>query len=147
MRIVALDTATRATATAALADLPRAPSRPTVRPLSAVTSPRRAARPGPHPRTAWSSWPGGAGADRRAAGAGIERIAVGVGPGTFTGLRIGVASAQALAHSRAIPLVGVSSLHTLGLGAAEWRSAAVLALIDARRGEVFAAGWPAIGQL
>jgi tRNA threonylcarbamoyladenosine biosynthesis protein TsaB len=83
----------------------------------------------------------------RALGAGwpdIERIAVGVGPGTFTGLRIGVATAQALARTRAIPLVGVSTLHSLALGAAADagpQEDAVLAVIDARRGEVFAAGW------
>jgi len=74
----------------------------------------------------------------------IDRIAVGVGPGTFTGLRIGVATAQALARTRGIPLVGVSTLHSLALGAARDATAAedaVLAVIDARRGEVFAAGW------
>jgi tRNA threonylcarbamoyladenosine biosynthesis protein TsaB len=86
-------------------------------------------------------------AEMRALGAGwedIDRIAVGVGPGTFTGLRIGVATAQALARTRGIPLVGVSTLHSLALGAARDATAeedAVLAVIDARRGEVFAAGW------
>jgi tRNA threonylcarbamoyladenosine biosynthesis protein TsaB len=83
----------------------------------------------------------------RALGAGwedIDRIAVGVGPGTFTGLRIGVATAQALARTRDIGLVGVSTLHALALGAAgeaEPGEDAVLAVIDARRREVFAAGW------
>jgi tRNA threonylcarbamoyladenosine biosynthesis protein TsaB len=83
----------------------------------------------------------------RALGAGwedIERIAVGVGPGTFTGLRIGVATAQALSRARDIDLVGVSTLHSLALGAAREAEAgedAALAVIDARRGEVFAAGW------
>jgi tRNA threonylcarbamoyladenosine biosynthesis protein TsaB len=74
----------------------------------------------------------------------IQRIAVGVGPGTFTGLRIGVATAQALARARDIELVGVSTLHSLALGAAGDAAPgedAVLAVIDGRRREVFAAGW------
>lgn len=77
----------------------------------------------------------------------IERIAVGVGPGTFTGLRIGVATARALCRALEIPLVGVSTLESLAVGAqldpTSVRSPidAVVAVIDARRGEVFAAGW------
>jgi tRNA threonylcarbamoyladenosine biosynthesis protein TsaB len=80
----------------------------------------------------------------------LDRIAVGVGPGTFTGLRIGVATAHALARARDIPLVGVSTLHSLALGAissaaepAGAEADAIMAVIDARRGEVFAAGWAA----
>jgi tRNA threonylcarbamoyladenosine biosynthesis protein TsaB len=74
----------------------------------------------------------------------VDRIAVGVGPGTFTGLRIGVATAHALARARDIPLVGVSSLHALARGAVETADVGeecVGAVIDARRGEVFVAGW------
>jgi tRNA threonylcarbamoyl adenosine modification protein YeaZ len=74
----------------------------------------------------------------------IGRIAVGVGPGTFTGLRIGIATARALARARELPLVGVSTLESLALGAAGATGAeSVIAVIDARRGEVFAAGWRA----
>jgi tRNA threonylcarbamoyladenosine biosynthesis protein TsaB len=74
----------------------------------------------------------------------IERIAVGVGPGTFTGLRIGIASAQALAAARALPLAGVSTLRSLALSAHERApERATLAVIDARRGEAFVAGWGA----
>jgi tRNA threonylcarbamoyladenosine biosynthesis protein TsaB len=75
----------------------------------------------------------------------LDRIAVGVGPGTFTGLRIGVATAQALATARGLPLVGVSTLQSLALLAgprAEAAGAAYVAgVIDARRGELFAAAW------
>jgi len=90
-------------------------------------------------------------ADRllRAAGlrwADLNRIAVGTGPGTFTGLRIGLATARALASTRSIPLVGVSTAASLALGAWEQARAQgaghLAAVIDARRGEVFAAVWP-----
>jgi tRNA threonylcarbamoyladenosine biosynthesis protein TsaB len=70
----------------------------------------------------------------------IERIAVGVGPGGFTGLRHGIATARALAQARGIPVTGVSSLEALARGAGT-PGAAVYAVIDARRGEVFAAAW------
>ena len=80
----------------------------------------------------------------------IERIAVGVGPGGFTGLRHGIATARALAQGRGLALAGVSSLEALARGAAATAGAdaapgveapPVLAVIDARRGEVFAAAW------
>jgi tRNA threonylcarbamoyladenosine biosynthesis protein TsaB len=75
----------------------------------------------------------------------VDRIAVGVGPGTFTGLRIGAASARGLAQSLDAQLIGVSSLQALAFAAANSREAGgmgvVLALIDARRGEAFAAAY------
>jgi len=75
----------------------------------------------------------------------VERLAVGIGPGTFTGLRIGVATARALAQSRALPLVGVSTLRALALGAEPAGAPVTIAVLDARRGEVFAAAWDAAG--
>jgi tRNA threonylcarbamoyladenosine biosynthesis protein TsaB len=68
----------------------------------------------------------------------VERIAIGVGPGGFTGLRIGIATARALAQGRGLPLAPVSSLAALAAGAGPGVVAAVL---DARRGEVFAGVW------
>ena len=66
----------------------------------------------------------------------LEAIAVGVGPGGFTGLRIGIVTARGLAHSAGLELHPVSSLAALAHGAGEGLA---LALIDARRGELFAA--------
>ena len=66
----------------------------------------------------------------------LDAIAVGVGPGTFTGLRIGIATARALGTAAELPLRRVSSLAALAAGIdAPLR----LPLIDARRGELFAA--------
>jgi tRNA threonylcarbamoyladenosine biosynthesis protein TsaB len=79
-----------------------------------------------------------AGADWRA----IDRIAVGLGPGTFTGLRVGVATARALAQALPAELVGVGSLEALAFPVLAER-ATVVSVIDARRGEVFAAAYRA----
>jgi tRNA threonylcarbamoyladenosine biosynthesis protein TsaB len=80
----------------------------------------------------------------------LERIAVGVGPGRFTGLRVGIATARGLAQSLGVELVGVSSLRALGLAAARDAREAdqtpptgTIAVIDARRGEAFVAAYPA----
>ena len=66
----------------------------------------------------------------------LDALAVGVGPGMFTGLRIGVASARALAQARSLGLRPVSSLAALAAGI---EAPLRLALIDARRGQLFAA--------
>jgi tRNA threonylcarbamoyladenosine biosynthesis protein TsaB len=75
----------------------------------------------------------------------LEAIAVGVGPGTFTGLRIGVATARALASANGLELRPVSSLAALAAGIDA--DAPRLALIDAKRDEVFAALYAAGGEL
>jgi tRNA threonylcarbamoyladenosine biosynthesis protein TsaB len=67
----------------------------------------------------------------------IGRIGVGLGPGTFTGLRIGIATARGLAQSSGRELVGVSSLAALAAGSEN--ASTVLAVIDAKRNEVFVA--------
>ena len=135
MRILALDTATRATAVA----------------LCGVGDEVLEARDDPpagqRPRHATTLLPL---VDALLDRGGIELseldlIAVGVGPGTFTGLRIGIASARALAQALGTPVAGVSTLQSLGLRARERAQAerldAVAAVLDARRGEAFAAVW------
>ncbi len=74
----------------------------------------------------------------------VDHIAVDLGPGLFTGLRVGVATAKALAQALGIGILGVGSLDILA--AAAWERAdgpagPVVAVIDARRGEVFAAAY------
>lgn len=71
----------------------------------------------------------------------IGRIGVGVGPGTFTGLRIGVATARALAQASGAELVAVSTLQALAAAAAAEHEGPILAVLDARRGEAFAAAY------
>jgi tRNA threonylcarbamoyladenosine biosynthesis protein TsaB len=63
-------------------------------------------------------------------------IAVGIGPGLFTGLRVGVETARTLAQVLAAPIVGIPSLDVLAFPLREARRP-IGAVIDARRGEVF----------
>jgi len=73
----------------------------------------------------------------------VTRLGVGVGPGSFTGLRIGVATGRALAQASGAAAVPVSTLDALawGPGAAGPPAGPVLAVLDARRGEAFVAAW------
>jgi tRNA threonylcarbamoyladenosine biosynthesis protein TsaB len=75
----------------------------------------------------------------------VDRIAVGTGPGRFTGLRVGIATARGLAQSLRCELVGVPTLLALAEPAlaADGGRERVLAVIDALRGEVFASGFAA----
>ena len=75
-------------------------------------------------------------------------IAAGRGPGSFVGIRIGLATARGLATSTGLPVAGVCTLDTLGRAMVESAPAEApsLAVLDARRGEVFAALYSGAGE-
>ena len=74
---------------------------------------------------------------------GLSGIAVGIGPGSFTGLRIGLSYAKGLAFASGAKIIGVASLDALAASALDAPQARpglqVCALLDARKGEVYAA--------
>ncbi|MCL2735830.1 MAG: tRNA (adenosine(37)-N6)-threonylcarbamoyltransferase complex dimerization subunit type 1 TsaB [Propionibacteriaceae bacterium] len=77
----------------------------------------------------------------------LTRIAVGMGPGPFTGLRVGVVAAQMLAHTRGLPVSHLCSLDALGVGWALTHPAGdFVACTDARRKEVYWATYDRFGQ-
>jgi tRNA threonylcarbamoyladenosine biosynthesis protein TsaB len=72
----------------------------------------------------------------------IETIAVGRGPGSFTGLRIAISTARALSQARRLPVAGVDTTAALAAGLADDERPGRrprIGVVDARRGEVFAA--------
>lgn len=73
----------------------------------------------------------------------LAAIAVSKGPGSFTGIRIGVSSARALSQALDIPCVGVSSLEALALNAAAAaeEGALICPVLDARRSQVYGGGY------
>jgi tRNA threonylcarbamoyladenosine biosynthesis protein TsaB len=85
--------------------------------------------------------------ERAAAAAGgwdaVDLIAVGLGPGSFTGVRIGIATARGMGASASLPVAGVCTLDAIGSALREQSEEAgppsLLAVLDARRDEVFAA--------
>jgi tRNA threonylcarbamoyladenosine biosynthesis protein TsaB len=68
----------------------------------------------------------------------LKAVAVARGPGSFTGLRVGLAAAKGICHGLAIPLVAVSSLKALAAQCPA-TSVPICPIIDSRRGEVFTA--------
>ncbi|HET7484997.1 MAG TPA: tRNA (adenosine(37)-N6)-threonylcarbamoyltransferase complex dimerization subunit type 1 TsaB, partial [Solirubrobacterales bacterium] len=77
----------------------------------------------------------------------VGLIAVGLGPGSFVGIRIGIATAHGLAASTGLPVTGVCTLDALGhgIGEAAGPERCRLAVLDARRGEAFAALYSSAG--
>ena len=74
----------------------------------------------------------------------VERVLAGVGPGTFTGIRIAAATARALSAGTGIPLSKNSTLNALAAPALSF-SGDVLAVLDARRGQIFARRYSEVG--
>ena len=75
----------------------------------------------------------------------LEAIAIDVGPGLFTGLRVGVSTAKALGQSLGIGVVGIISLQALAFPLRN-EDGEIFSAIDARRGEVFVASYQAQGS-
>ena len=66
----------------------------------------------------------------------LDGVAVDIGPGLFTGLRVGLATARTIATARGIPAVGVTSLEALAHPHRR-RPGTLVPVVDARRGEVY----------
>lgn len=81
----------------------------------------------------------------------IEAFACDIGPGSFTGVRVGVSAAKGLALGRGAPLVGVGSLEAMAAAAFESGDAkpedVVVAALDAKKQELFLAGFDARGEV
>jgi tRNA threonylcarbamoyladenosine biosynthesis protein TsaB len=71
----------------------------------------------------------------------LDRVAVGVGPGSFTGLRVGIALAQGIGLGLGIPVVGVGSLRSMAGAVPASERGVRYAMLDARRDEVFLAAY------
>lgn len=66
----------------------------------------------------------------------LSALAIGLGPGLFTGMRVGVATAKTLAQALSVPIVGVPSLDLLAFDA-RYTPKVICPVLDAKRGEVF----------
>jgi len=75
----------------------------------------------------------------------LEKIVVAIGPGSYTGIRVGVAAAKSLAYALDIPIVGISSLEVMAMAAVSSDVHIRIPMIDARRKTVFAGVYDADG--
>jgi tRNA threonylcarbamoyladenosine biosynthesis protein TsaB len=66
----------------------------------------------------------------------VNGVAVSLGPGLYTGMRVGIATAQMFAHARGLPVVGLASLDLVAFGVRHVRRL-ICSVLDARRGELF----------
>jgi tRNA threonylcarbamoyladenosine biosynthesis protein TsaB len=73
----------------------------------------------------------------------LDRLGVSVGPGSFTGLRVGIACAQGLSLGLGVPLVGVTSLRAMARAVPDALPGVRCAVLDARRAEVFSGAYAA----
>ena len=83
----------------------------------------------------------------------VQLVACCLGPGSFTGVRVGVATAKGIALALGLPIVGIGSLEVMAhayfarRGAAEKTDETAVSLLDARKGEVFWAAYGSVGAI
>ena len=75
----------------------------------------------------------------------VGLVAVGLGPGTWTGLRVGITTAKALAYALAVPVIGISTLDAIAAGVADY-TGRLAVIVDARRREVYGRSYDVDGK-
>jgi tRNA threonylcarbamoyladenosine biosynthesis protein TsaB len=76
----------------------------------------------------------------------LTRVAVGIGPGSFTGVRVGIAIAEGISSGLNIPLIGIGSLKAMAAGVPDSDARVRCPVLDARRNELFVAAYGSDGQ-
>lgn len=67
----------------------------------------------------------------------LDGIAITLGPGSFTGLRIGISTVKGLTVSKSVPCIGISTLEALAMNGIEFEDTVICPVMDARRGEFY----------